>query len=248
METRRLTAKKAFIREIVNGKYIRKPGFESNYVLTDLGRKISRVRIIGLVVDKFVSPDEKYATITLDDSTETIRCKAFINTKIFDDIEKCNLVEVFGKLREYNGEIYIIPEIIRKVDSNFEILRLLELEEILREQKEKIKRVSEFQKQTSDLNELKMALKNVIPWEEVEGILEAQEMMEKKVEEKEITMNEIKNKILEMIERLDKGEGADYQEIIEKSGFSERDIDIAVQELLESGICFEPKPGKIKKL
>jgi RPA family protein len=248
METRRLTARKASIREIVNGRYIRKPGFESNYVLTDLGRKLSRVRVLGLVVDKFVSPDEKYATITLDDSTDTIRCKAFINIKVFDDIEKGNLIEVFGKLREYNGEIYIIPEIIRKVESNFETLRLLELEDILREQRKKIERIRELQKQTSDLNELKMAVGNTIPWEEVEGILEAQEMIEEKVEEKEIGINEIKSRILELIDVLDKGEGADYQDIIKTSGFSERDIDIAVQELLESGVCFEPRPGKIKKL
>jgi RPA family protein len=245
---KRLTAKKASIGEIVNGKFIKKSGFESSYILTNLGRRLSRVRALGLLVDKFISADERYATITLDDSTETIRCKAFINTKIFDGFGSGDLVDIFGKLREYNGEIYIMPEIIAKVDANFEILRNLELEKIFREQREKIKKIRDIQKQTSDLVELKTAVKDLMSLEDVEGILEAQEMIESSAVEKEVSVNDVKNKILKLIETLDKGEGADYQDILIKSGLSEKDIDFAIQDLLESGVCYEPRPGKIKKL
>jgi len=132
MEIKRLTAKKTSIREIISGKFVKKTGFESSYILTNLGRRLSRVRILGLIVDKFISADEKYATITLDDSTETIRGKAFVNVKIFDGFTNADLVDVFGKLREYNEEIYVMPEIIKKVGSNFETLRKLELEKILK--------------------------------------------------------------------------------------------------------------------
>jgi len=248
MEIKRLTAKKASIREIISGKFVKKTGFESSYVLTNLGRRLSRVRIVGLIVDKFISADEKYATITLDDSTETIRGKAFINVKIFDGFTSGDLVDVFGKLREYNEEIYIMPEIIKKVGSNFETLRKLELEKILKEQKKKIKKIQEIQKQISDLDELKAAVKEIMPLEDVEGILEAQTMIESNVEEKAVTGTEIKSKILKFIEDLDKGKGADYQDILKKSGFSENEVDFAIQDLLESGVCFEPKPGMIKKL
>jgi len=248
METRRLTAKKTSIEEVISGRFVRKSGFESSYVLTNLGRRLSRVRVLGLLVDKFLSLDERYATITLDDSTETIRCKAFVNVKIFDDFGKGNLIDIFGKIREYNNEIYIMPEIIRKVDSNFETLRKLELEKIIREQKEKIKKIKELQNQVSDLNELKIAIKEFMPLEDAEGILEAQDMIESAVEEKTVATSEIKNKILKLIEDLDKGEGTDYKDILDKSGFSENEVDFAIQELLETGICFEPKPGKIKKL
>lgn len=248
METRRLTAKKTSIGEVISGRFVRKSGFESSYVLTNLGRRLSRVRVLGLLVDKFLSLDERYATITLDDSTETIRCKAFVNVKIFDGFGKGNLIDIFGKLREYNNEMYIIPEIIRKVDSNFETLRRLELEKIIRGQKEKIKKIKELQNQVSDLNELKIAVKEFMPLEDAEGILEAQDMIESAVEEKTVATSEIKNKILKLIEDLDKGEGTDYKDILDKSGFSENEVDFAIQELLETGICFEPKPGKIKKL
>jgi RPA family protein len=248
MDVKRLTAKKSSVGEIDRGKFIKKSGFESSYVLTNLGRKLSRIRTLGLIVDKFISPDERYATITLDDSTETIRCKAFINTKIFDGFGTGDLVDVFGKLREYNGEIYIMPEIIASVGANFETLRILELEKIFKEQREKIKKIREIQKQTSDLAEIKTALKGIMPLEDAEGILEAQEIVEETVEEKNVSASDVKNKILKIIETLDNGGGADYQDILIKSGLTEKDIDIAIQDLLESGVCYEPHPGKIKKI
>jgi len=201
-----------------------------------------------LIVDKFISSDERYATITMDDSTETIRCKAFVNTKLFDGFGSGELVDIFGKLREYNGEIYIMPEIIAKADANFEILRILELEKIFKEQREKIKKIREVQKQTSDLAEIKAATKDIMPLEDAEGIIEAQEMIENSVEEKTLSASDIKNKILKLIESLDKGEGADYQDVLIKSGLPEKDIDLAIQDLLESGVCYEPKPGRIKKI
>jgi DNA replicative helicase MCM subunit Mcm2 (Cdc46/Mcm family) len=73
-------------------------------------------------------------------------------------------------------------------------------------------------------------------------------MIENIVEEKTVTSSEIKNQILKLIESLDKGEGADYQDILKKSGFSENEVDFAIQDLLESGVCFEPTPGRIRKL
>ena len=248
MEIKRITAKKASIGEMDNGTFVRKSGFESSYILTNLGRRLSRVNILGLIVDKFTSPDERYSTVTLDDSTDTIRCKAFVNVKIFDGFGEGDLVDVFGKIREYNGEIYVISEIVKKLEPDFETLRLLELEKIFREQRERIKRIRELQKQTSDINELKTAVKQFMSIEDAEGILEAQDIIESMTEEKVVSSAEIKSKVLNIIENLDKGGGADYQEILIKSGLSENDVDFSIQDLLESGVCFEPNPGKIKKL
>ena len=231
-----------------SGKYIKREGFESSYILTNQGRKLSRVRILALIVGKFISDDEKYAAITLDDSTDTIRCKAFVNTKIFDGFGPGDLVDVFGKVREYNGEIYIMSEIIRKADPNMETLRILELEKIIRGQKDKIKKIQTFENQTTDINELKSLVKDHMSQDELKGILEAQEVNENIMQEKTATASEIKSQILKLIDKLDKGEGADYQEIMKKSGLSENDVDFAIQDLLESGMCYEPTPGKIRKL
>lgn len=248
METRRLTARKASLAEIVAGKYVKKTGFESSYILTNLGRRLTRVRVLGLIVDKYTSPDEKYATITLDDGKETIRCKSFINMKIFDGLTLGDLVDVFGKVKEYGGEIYIMPEMLKKAEPNVETLRMLELYKIFHEQKNKIKKVQEIQKQTSDINELKTAVKPFLSVEDAESILEAQELIESNLEEKTFAVGEAKNKVIKLIESLDKGEGVDYQILQKESGLDENQLDFAVQDLLESGVCFEPKPGKIKKL
>jgi RPA family protein len=248
MDIKRLTAKKASVKEIISGRFVKREGFQSSYVLTNFGRRLSRVRVLGLIVARFISPDERYATITLDDSTETMRCKAFVNVKLFDGFGPGDFVDVFGKLREYNGEVYMMPEILRKADTNLETLRILELEKIFRDQKDKIKKIQELQKQTSDLKELRSLVKDLMTLEDLEGILEAQEMIENIVEEKTVTSSEIKNQILKLIESLDKGEGADYQDILKKSGFSENEVDFAIQDLLESGVCFEPTPGRIRKL
>jgi len=158
------------------------------------------------------------------------------------------LVDVFGKIREYQGEIYVIPEIIRKVEPNFETLRMLELKDIFKKQRERIKKIRELLNQTSDVNELKILVKDYMPVEKAESILEAQEILETETEEKEVQSSEVKDKILKLIDEFDKGDGADYQDILTKSNISENEVDFAIQELLESGICFEPTPGKIKKI
>ncbi len=248
MEARRLTAKKSSLKEVMNGRFVKKTGFESSYVLTNLGRKLTRVNILGLIVDKYISPDEKYATITIDDATDTMRCKSFVNVKIFDGLTQGELINVIGKLREYNGEIYVMPEIIRKVPANFETLRMLELVKIYKEQNEKIKKVQDLQRKTSDVNELKAVAKEFMSYEDVESITEAEELLEETTEEKTIAVGETKGPVLNLIEDLDDGDGVEYKDILEKSKLSENEIDMAIQELLESGICFEPKPGKIKKL
>ena len=157
---------------------------------------------------------------------------------------KGDLVDVFGKVKEYNGEIYVMPEIIRKIDPNVETLRLLELEEVYKKQKQDIEKIRALG--TKDLNELKVALKDQIIDDIIEGIIESGCLDEIKTEEvKEVPVASSKDAILKIIEESD---GIDYMTIIEKSGLDENKVDQAVQELLESGVCGEPSPGVIKKL
>ncbi len=243
MQTRRLTAKKASVVERCNGNFIQKTGFESSYVLTDLGRKLSRVHILGVLVDKFVREDGKYASITIDDGSQTLRCKVFVNTKMFDDITKGDLLDIFGKVKEYNEEIYVMPEIVRKADPNLETLRLLELENIYKKQKEDIEKIKSLN--IKDVSQIKISLKDQVTDDVIEGVIESG-CLDKVVEEvkEEVVVND-KDKILKIIEDSD---GIDYMSIIEKSGLDENKVDQTVQELLESGVCDEPSPGVIKKV
>jgi len=248
MERKRMTAIKARIKSITSGKYAAAQGFTPGYVLTTLGQRLSRVRVLATVVDKFVSENKRFASITLDDGSDTIRCKMFNATAIFDGIETGTTVDVFGKVKEYQDEVYIIPEVIKVAeDPNWELLRELELRSSEGEFGEKRRLVFEHQKQVSDMEELKKFIyeRFAVQPQDVEAIVQSADIEELQEEEPN---KKAKDTILKFIVDLDHGEGCDYSELLEKSGLKEDVIDSAINELLGEGVCFEPKPGKIKKL
>jgi len=108
METLRQTTSRARISDIVNSNFVRKEGFEPSYVLTDSGQRISRVYLIGTIVDKFMNENGNYSSITIDDDSDSIRIKAFREqVNIFDNFNVGDLVMVIGKVRNYAEENYI---------------------------------------------------------------------------------------------------------------------------------------------
>ncbi len=249
MEKKRLTSIKTRIKPIISGRFVVQEGFNPNYVLTNSGMRLSRVRIMATVVDKFISESGKFASLTLDDGTDTIRAKAFNAVSIFDGINEGDNIDITGRVREYQSEIYLVPEIIYKIDDiNWELLRELEIRKQNEEAKKKRETVFKYQEQTSDLEELKkiMERKFGIHPQDTEAILQTQDIAEN-IEEEEPD-REAKEKVLKFIMECDKGNGCDYSELIEKSGLAEDTIDTIVNDLLVDGICFEPRPGKIKKL
>lgn len=245
MEKKRLTAMKAKINDVSTGKYYPQPGFEPNYVLTREGMRLSRVRIMGTIVNRFVSENGKFASITLDDSTSTIRAKAFNGISAVEAANVGDVVDLIGKVKEYQGEVYIVPEVLTKIeDPNWEILRELELK-MLYKRWDKVKEiVKEVKSQVSDITEMKKVLfeRYNIDNADVEAILQAEEFSD------EPEKASVKEKVLAVITELDAGSGCDYTELLEKSGFSEEVIDPIINSFLTDGICFEPRPGRIKKL
>ncbi len=247
MERKRLTAVKTKIGPVIKGRFVKQEGFTPNYVLTSNGLRVSRANILATVVDKFVSETGKFASITLDDGSGTIRAKVFNAVSVFEGIETGDIVDCIGRIKEYQGEIYIMPEILRKVDDpDLEMLRELDIRKRDREWNNKRELVLEYQNQTADAEELKKIMNERfnVSNEDVESILQTQQADEE-VSEKE---NETKEKVLKFIVECDKGEGCDYSELLDKSGLPEETIDSLVNELLSEGMCFEPRPGKIKKL
>ncbi len=221
MPVQRMTAKKVRISELVNGNWVKKEGMEPSFVVAPSGEEISRARIMGTVVSRFLADDGNFASITLDDTTETIRLKTFKTTKPLDDFEIGNLVDVIGKVREYLGEIYILPEIVRKIeDPNQELLRKLEM----------VKKPgkSESGKQERGESEKKKP------------------EPEKKGEEKGDDKILLKKEILKFIESGE--DGVEYGQILENVKGKETEIESVVNEILAEGICYEPTPGKIKKI
>jgi RPA family protein len=241
MEKKRLTAVKTSIDAIGKGRFFVQEGFNPSYILSPSGQRLSRVRVLATVVDKFVSENGKFASVTLDDGTDTIRAKVFNALSMLENVEAGNIVDVIARIKEYQGEIYILPEVITKIeDTNTELLRMLETQEQEKEAARKKELVLEYQKQAADASELIRIMKERfgIEQEEVEAFIQPEVP----------TQKESKSEIMKLIETLDSGEGCDYQELMQAAGISESDLDAAVSELLEEGSIFEPRPGKIRKL
>ena len=131
-----MPAIKTRIVDVVNGRYFSsdKDRMKPAYIITSFGQKISRLNLISTVIDKFVAEDGNYCSLTLDDGTSIIKAKAFKDdSKILKGFELGDMILIIGKLREYNGEIYINAEATRKVlDANFEVLRRFEILQELR--------------------------------------------------------------------------------------------------------------------
>lgn len=239
---KRSPAKKVRIKDILEGKFFYgdKENLKESFLISPLGQKISRVNLVGSVIEKFLNEDENYASLILDDGSGAIRVKAF-KEKV-DELKKFevgDLIQVIGKVREFNNEIYISFEIGRKVEPNFEIMRKLEVLKELVKQKfifEDIKRLSNLPEE-----ELINYGKEKYGMEEdcIKFIIENLNK-EKKVD--------YKPAILELIKKLDEGEGVEVAKIFELCNLPEKDIEDAIEELLNAGEIFEPKPGILKRV
>ncbi len=128
---KRQIAIKSRIVDLVGGSWIQDGQY--GVLETKYGEKINRTRIMATVVNKFVSEDGKYIGLTLDDGTETIRVKLWDNFGLVEKIVEGDIVDLIGKLRVYNEEVYIVPEIVYKIENpNLELLRKLEITKKLR--------------------------------------------------------------------------------------------------------------------
>ena len=56
----------------------------------------------------------------------------------------------------------------------------------------------------------------------------------------------MRGKVLEIIEK--ERNGVSYDDLIKGTGEKEEDVEKVVNEILAEGICYEPSPGKIKKI
>jgi len=242
-DIKRLAAKKVRIVDIVNGKFFSgsKEDMKPSYVITQLGQKISRVNLVGTAIDKFLSEDGNYCSITVDDGTETIRVKVFKeDVSLLKGIEPGNLILAIGKLKQYNNEIYVNGELIRKVEPNYENLRKLEILNELIEEKKIIDEIKNLIEQMTE-EELKEYVKSKFGMDE-ENLQVVRENL------RVIKEIDYKPKILELINSLDQGNGVEIGKIIELSELPEGVIENTINELLSSSVLYEPRPGVLQKV
>ncbi|MBI2674897.1 MAG: hypothetical protein HYX24_00435 [Candidatus Aenigmarchaeota archaeon] len=199
----RMPALKVRIADIMSGKWVRMEGMQASYIQTPSGLKISRARTLSTVVGKFTSEDGSFTSITLDDGTETIRGKVFQGSPLLARVEQGDIVDAIGKVKEYNGEIYLNMESASRIsDPNMELLRRLEL------------------------------------------------LSRPKIEAKEDKEAADKERLRKVILDLLKAnpEGTTFEEIVKETKENEAALEPILDEMLNEGICYEPTPGKIRKI
>jgi RPA family protein len=233
----RLAAKKVRIHDIVGSKYFagNKDEMKADYVVTQFGEKMSKVNFIGTVVDKFESEDGTYAAVTVDDGSGLVRAKVFKNTDMVKDVQSGDAVLVIGKIKEYQGEVYVNLEIVKKVEPNYETKHKAEVLRNLIEQK---KVADEIRKMTGSLSEEE--LKNYAQTYGLDG-----ESLNAITSSNQI---DYKPMILEILQQLDKGEGVEVNKIFEAVKLPENVVENALTELLDDGFLYEPQAGRLKKI
>lgn len=224
----RQTAYKIWISDLVNGEFINPEGeWDPSYVkIKDLN--VSRVNIIANAIDKYKNEDSNYISLTLDDGSDNISLKTWNeDSKLLNNIEIGDMILVIARVKEYNNKIYLTPEIVRKLDKpEWMILRKKEL-------------ISEYGERTQGTNS-----------QQKDNEQEFQDDMLPKITEESIfeeePSNALRQKLLNTIEKNDKGDGADLAKVIFESKIKESKAQNLIYDLLKEGEIFEIKTGRVK--
>ena len=177
---------------------------EGKFLFLELGdKKIVRVNILANCVDKFVQEGEKqFGSLTVDDASGQLKLKVFgEDVDRVKDIMQGDTLQVIGNMREWNGEIYMIPEVVKKVDARWLLVRKLEIQNA---------RV-----------DLPIGDKG---------------------------SNELKNQILDKIKGAEADGGIDRDVLVMDIEAAPEGIEIEVKKLLEEGLIYEPRPGRLRYL
>ncbi len=215
---KREVSQKAWIVDLINGQFTAAQGWTPGFVEAG-GKKITRANILATVVGKFTSEDGNYAAITIDDGTETIRSKGFGPDAIkFANTRIGSLVCFIGKIKEYNGERYLKPEIVRAItDPNWLAVHKLELSE--------------------------PATAPPAPEETKPAVSE--QVAESAIKEEDLN---VQAKMLGLIRSADTGQGADMDSVIQSSQIEAEEAKNIIIGLLKAGEVYEPRKGQLKVL
>lgn len=167
------------------------------------GKQITRVNVIANVIEKFIQDEgeKKYGSITLDDGSGNIKAKVFgEDLNKIKELNQGDTLAVIGLLRIWNNEIYITPEIVKKKEPTFLMVRKLEIE-------------SEMPK-TLDKTQL----------------------------------SALKDKLIDMIKAAEANQGLEIEKAILDLKESPDHINKEIKKLLEDGLIYEPRPGKLRWL
>ena len=124
---KRQVAYKARVSDILNSGFA-KDDMSAGYIKLN-GLNVSRVNVIASIILKS-GDGMSYNSAMIDDGTGKIILRTFENTNLFSGVDVGDIVLVVGKIRVYNNERYIFPEIVKKLEkTEWMSLRKIELKD-----------------------------------------------------------------------------------------------------------------------
>jgi len=177
---------------------------EGKFLFLELGdKKIVRINILANCVDKYVQEGEKqFASLTVDDASGQLKLKVFgEDVEMFKEIMQGDTLQIIGNMREWNGELYMIPEVVKKVDPRWLLVRKLEIQN---------------------------ARKDIPAGEKGDSGL--------------------KDSIMGKIKEAESEGGIDVDTLIMDVEASPDAINEEIKKLLEEGLVYEPRPGRLRYL
>jgi len=214
-------AVKILISDLNKGDYIQNNEQSPNYLeLKD--KKIYRLNLIAALVEKEVIGS--ITNLLLDDGTGKIILRSFEENKNIENLCVGDVVLVIGKIRTYNDERYISPEIVKWVEPLWLKLRSLELKNEISGEESVVNK---------DEENITTKVDGVDEVEEKNGIIEKNDLLPNQ-------------KVISLIKELDGGSGVLMEEIIEKSVLD--NVEVILDRMLEAGEIFQIQPGRVKVL
>ncbi|MFZ5955367.1 MAG: OB-fold nucleic acid binding domain-containing protein [Nanoarchaeota archaeon] len=196
---KRNVAYKLRIGDILKSKPIVQDG---KFLFLELGdKKIVRINVVANIIEKYESEGEKkFSSITVDDASGQIKLKAFgDDTEILKGFLQGDTLRIIGTIREYNSELYILPEIAKKIDPKWLMVRKLEIQNLRKD----------------------MPIQAKGP---------------------------VRDILLQKIKNAETNGGIDIDSIILDTEASPDLINQEIRKLLEEGLIYEPRPGRLRYL
>ena len=119
----RATAYIVPIKAIHQGEFVKDEGeYGSSYLSVDK-KKMSRVNLIGIIISK----DQSNDAFLLDDGEDKVSIRNFEYAFASSDLKVGDVVLVIGRIRDFDGDRYIMPEIVKGISSKWLKVRKKEI-------------------------------------------------------------------------------------------------------------------------
>ena len=136
----------------LEGEYFKgKEKFDANYLISKSDLRLNRVSVWGVIVRAFESEEKEFKSLTLDDFSGTATVNFFSEQMhLFQDLKPGISVKVVGKIKQGNQGLFVLPESVRKIDFQEELMTRLENLLSLKRLEKTVKKTKEKEKVKED--------------------------------------------------------------------------------------------------